>query len=124
LLPDKTVFLDLWATWCSPCKEEFAYNGELRRFLDDQGIIPMYISIDRDLDDQRWKDMIKYYGLEGYHLRAGPELMKDIRRLFGNEGTLTIPRYVLIKDGKVVGTRMRPPSDGKLLYQQIAAYLE
>lgn len=120
--PDKTIFMDLWATWCSPCKEEFAYNEELRAFLDAKGIIPMYISIDREQDDQRWKDMIKYYDLKGYHLRAGPALMEDLRRLFGSEGVLSIPRYALIKNGELIAPRMRAPSDKEMLYEQITEY--
>ncbi|SEO04031.1 Thioredoxin-like [bacterium A37T11] len=121
--PGKTLFIDLWATWCGPCKAEFGYNKELRAFLKAKNIVPLYISIDREEDEQRWKDMIKYYDLQGYHLRANPELMKDIRRLFSNKDVLSIPRYVLIKDRKIVGLSMKAPSEKEALYKQLESYL-
>lgn len=120
----KTVYMDLWATWCGPCKAEFAYNKGLKEFLQKNGTQVLYISIDKDAADQQWKDMIRYYDLQGYHIRASAKLVQDIRRIFGNSrGSLTIPRYAIIKDGKLVENDAKRPSDKKALYRQIEDYL-
>jgi thiol-disulfide isomerase/thioredoxin len=118
----KTVYVDLWATWCGPCKEEFNHTAGVKKLLADKGGEMLYISIDRDQAEPQWKDMIKYYNLDGYHVRASPALMDDVRKLFGSRGSLAIPRYAIIKDGKIVVDDARKPSDGKALLEQLSGY--
>jgi hypothetical protein len=42
----------------------------------------LYISLDRGDAEQKWKDMIKYYNLEGYHIKASEKLIRDIYSIF------------------------------------------
>lgn len=118
--PGKTVYIDLWATWCTPCKAQFAYNRDLKALLKKQGVEAVYISIDRLQDEPRWKEMIKYYDLQGYHLRASEALMKDLRDIFGEKNkTLYIPRYAILKNSELVVSSAKQPSDLKGLEEQL-----
>ncbi len=123
----KTVYVDLWATWCGPCKSEFAYNEGLKAFAKEQGVEVLYVSVDRDEADQQWKDMIKYYDLTGHHIRTSKALGDDIRSQFtfeyNGQQVFGIPYYIILKDGEVVVKEANRPSAGEALYEQIAEYL-
>ncbi|RZK41159.1 MAG: redoxin domain-containing protein [Pedobacter sp.] len=119
----KTVFVDLWATWCGPCKAEFEYGEELEEFLKANEAEMLFISMDKDAADQQWKDMIKFYDLKGYHIRTNAALQKDlIDKLWGGKG-YSIPRYLILKDGKIVVDKALRPSSKDKLYEQISSYL-
>lgn len=120
----KAVFMDLWATWCGPCKVEFAHSSALKTMLDQNNIELLYVSIDRDAVDAQWKNMIKFYNLQGYHVRASKKLNEDIFRVFKKKEVLAIPRYVLFKDGKMVIAEAKEPSSKEALYQQLLEALK
>lgn len=123
IFKDKTVFVDLWATWCSPCKEEFAYNKDLKKFLKEKNVEILYISMDDNNRDKQWKDMIKYYELTGAHIRTSDALRKDLAQKIWGTQSYSIPRYLIIKNGKIVENNALRPSSKKDLYDQIAKYL-
>lgn len=123
-LKGKAHYIDIWSTWCLPCKEEFAYTSALQSLFKDKNIKTLYLSIGRDEADKKWKDMIKYYKLPGLHIRTNKHLRKDLFRRLGKNGELAIPRYLLInKDGTIVSDNAERPSDTAKLNQQISGLL-
>lgn len=45
---DKVVYLDFWATWCTPCRASFPWMNEMREKYEDKGLQIIAVSIDAD----------------------------------------------------------------------------
>ena len=110
----KKIYIDVWATWCGPCKREFAHNEALKKILAEKNIQQLYISIDRDDYEQQWKEMIKYYNLAGTHIRANQEFSLNLMKLFSKNvenPSIAIPWYLLIDEqGNIMEERAKHPS--------------
>jgi thiol-disulfide isomerase/thioredoxin len=47
-LKGKVVLLDLWASWCAPCREELPLLDDLSRRLKGEGVEIIAVSVDED----------------------------------------------------------------------------
>ncbi|WP_029903647.1 redoxin family protein [Prevotella sp. 10(H)] len=111
LFKGKKLYIDIWATWCGPCKTEFKYNKELKEILKEKGMESIYISIDEDRNDKQWKDMIKFYSLEGNHVRVNKALDADLRKVFDRDGMIAIPWYIMVdENGTIIEKHAKAPS--------------
>lgn len=117
-LKGKYIFVDLWATWCLPCKMQFVYKAELNELLNSYPNLTMlFISIDNH--EKEWLNTI-YTNLSGLHLRATEKLTEDIRdKLYKNE-RISIPRYILLDpEGNIVNGNLSRPSQIEYLKKEL-----
>ncbi|MEB2778642.1 TlpA disulfide reductase family protein [Algoriphagus sp. D3-2-R+10] len=116
----KKVFVDIWGTWCAPCKKEFQQKDKYSELLKSKNITTLYICEGRNSKEKVWKEMIKYFDLEGQHLLANEKLIADIVDKFGNKGSFAYPRYLLVdENGNVVNSQASYPSKTEQLEKEI-----
>ena len=104
----KYKFIDVWATWCAPCKAEIPYLQQLE--AEFQGKEIEFISISIDKNRKKWKEYVREHQLGGVQLWAG-----DWSYLPEELHVGSIPRFILIdKEGNWVDTEALRPSNPAL----------
>ncbi len=120
----KPLFVEFWSSWCFTCKDQFQYQKELHTFLKNKDIEHLFISVDHQTALHDWKEMIKYYDLKGYHVRANPSLQKSVSNIFWNGKGTPLPLYVIIDAaGNIKEFDAMRPSEKSRLYSQIDSKL-
>ena len=102
----KVVVVDVWATWCGPCKAEIPYLKKLEEEMKGKDVVFIGVSIDGEKDYDKWKQMIIDGQLAGVQLFAGnPNQISLDYKING------IPHFMVFgKDGKVVSVEAPRPS--------------
>ncbi len=97
LFAGKVVVLNLWATWCPPCRQEMPDLERLSRLLPADKFMVAGISVDNNLDDV--KAFVAEQGLSFpmYWDQGGSAIASPIFRSFRFPET-----YILNADGVVV----------------------
>lgn len=100
------VYIDMWATWCAPCRRELPYLKSLADKFKDAQI--SFVGLSIDSDKEKWADMVNNDEMPGVqlYLGTGSSFQK-------NYGIDAIPRFILIdKSGRIISNDMsRPSSD-------------
>lgn len=111
----KYVYIDVWATWCGPCKKEIPFLKELEHEYREKDIVFMSVSVDELKDKQKWKDFVKNENLKGVQLMADKAFKSAIAK---NYEINAIPRFLLFdKEGKIISIDAYRPSNPKLRNQ-------
>ncbi|BDS10237.1 TlpA family protein disulfide reductase [Aureispira anguillae] len=108
----KVIYIDFWASWCGPCKKEMPASVQLHRKLNDEDIVFVYISIDKN--EAAWKrsmDNLKITEV-GQHYRRNQDEMIEFLKFFY---IYSIPHYMIIgKNGQISNRDALPPSNPKV----------
>ncbi len=93
----KVVVVNIWATWCAPCREEMPALDTYYRQHRDQGLILIALSMDDPKDEAKVRELTKAYSFTVGFARDAD--MKGYGRIWRLPLTFVIDRKgVLRKD--------------------------
>lgn len=114
----KVVVLDLWATWCGPCRQEIPALVALYEEFKDRGLVVVGVGL-----DEGGADVLRPFA-EANHM-SYPVLVGD--KAMGTTYKVTsIPStYVIGRDGKIASTHVGfSPAVGTALREDIVKLIE
>jgi thiol-disulfide isomerase/thioredoxin len=108
-LKGKYVYIDVWATWCGPCKAEIPSLKALEEEFHGKNIEFVSISVDKEDAYDTWRKMVADEELKGIQLYADKNFESDFILEYGIN---SIPRFILIDpDGNIVDANTSRPSN-------------
>ena len=107
----KVIYVDFWASWCGPCRQQFPFSKKMHESLtakQKKDIVFLYISIDQDIE--KWKKAVEKLGLKDFGENG------HSYEVAGKYGVSSIPRYMIIdKKGNLVNDKAPRPSSSETL---------
>lgn len=110
--------IDLWATWCEPCRESIPHFVELQRHFEDEKVDVIGISMDDPENPAAVVDTVKSFGIDNdvnYELAVGTDAIKQ-----QIPGDVLLPTTIFVDQ---TGT-VRYIAEGFHDYDQLAAITE
>ena len=104
----KYIFIDIWATWCGPCKWEQRVMFEKEPEYAGKNIAFITLSCDSDRD--KWEKYCKRNDMKGKHHYN----IQDKKGLFQLYAIREIPRFILLDpEGKLLSANFAYPSSNE-----------
>jgi len=84
----KVVYLSFWASWCKPCIVGFEKYADIRKKMEDLGVVLLNVSIDADHD--KWMEAMNTYNIAGSHALVNKQDVQELYQLY------SVPVYEII----------------------------
>jgi len=109
----KVIYLDFWASWCSPCIASIPYTKKIKKQFENDEFLLIYVGIDDQMS--RLEQAAKKYEMEGEHILLNQEESQKAKELFEIE---EIPTYVLIdRNGDVISNKELHPQNEDVIIE-------
>ncbi|WP_316788806.1 TlpA disulfide reductase family protein [Pedobacter frigoris] len=95
----KYTLIDIWASWCKPCREAIPEMKKVYDEFNKQGFNIIGVSIDKIAVD--WKNAVKEDGSSWIHVLDQKGILKNTL------GSVAVPSYILIdENGNIVQSEL------------------
>ncbi len=121
---NKVIYVDVWATWCVPCRQELQRKKDVQAFASfaaKNDVVILYICWDKD--GSKWKQYIKANNLSGYHFLINKAVHDDFHTTLSQvqmrskvlKRSFYMPRHIIIdKNGAIVDSVAAQQGDAKV----------
>ncbi|WP_020527072.1 TlpA family protein disulfide reductase [Flexithrix dorotheae] len=111
----KVIYIDFWATWCTPCIAEFPNSKSLQQLYQNKDVIFLFLA--NRCKKDAWKATIANQNLTGEHFLLTDAQYNVFSKAFGISG---IPHYAIIdKDGDIISKDAPRPGEKEQIKFQI-----
>jgi cytochrome c biogenesis protein CcmG/thiol:disulfide interchange protein DsbE len=118
----EVVLLNIWATWCGPCREEMPAIERLHQELGAKGLKIVAVSVDNAGEEQKIRDFVKEFGLNFEVLHDASGAIQGIYRTTGVPETFIIDREGVVRKRLIGHMDLTQNYDGnKRLLEQLLA---
>ncbi len=122
----KVIYIDTWATYCSPCIKWLKKKKNYENYFQDNEIVVICLCFDKLEKQDMWKELIDKYSIAGNHIFIEQSFIDNYLKNFNASRKKSLgrgfPRFLIInKEGKIVENFAYAPS--KMLITQIEKYL-
>lgn len=108
----KVIYMDFWASWCVPCREEMAISAKLRELYEGEDVVFIYLAY-KDTEEN-WKKAIMQQNLSNASTSYFIE-NSSTSNFLKKMKLESIPRYIIFnKAGKLVEINAPRPSDQRI----------
>ncbi len=87
----KVVYLNFWASWCKPCMAKMDQLRSIQAKLEQEGIVFLNVSLDRQKDT--WLNTLSSKGIGGINVLANGDIESDVARSYQIK---ILPQYYII----------------------------
>ena len=115
------MLLNLWATWCGPCRSEMPSLERLHQELGPQGLKIVAVSVDSPGMEDAIRDFQKEFGLTFEILYAPDGKIRDDYQATGFPETFIIGRDGVIRKRVIAATDWSAVEGQKALLRHLLA---
>lgn len=115
----KVIYIDFYATWCSPCRYEIPFAKQLSIEMADKDVV--FLNLCAQSPEETWENLIKIHDIDGENHLLTNEEFKALSSVFRVNA---FPTYILIdKEGQVIDYNAPRPSSKKTIIEKIDSLL-